>query len=91
MSPYRRLPKAAQLELPPTPARVSTPLPAAHCKVRLRPILALMRARIAGNEQGATAIEYALIAAGIGAAVAATVWSVGSTTKNFYASLAAMF
>jgi pilus assembly protein Flp/PilA len=54
-------------------------------------MLALMRARIAGNEEGATAIEYALIAAGIGAAVAATVWSLGSTTRDFYASLAAMF
>ena len=54
-------------------------------------MLALMRGRLAGDEHGATAIEYALIAAGIGAAVAATVWSLGSTTKNFYASLAAMF
>ena len=39
-----------------------------------------MRTRIAGNEDGATAIEYALIASGIGGAVAATVWSLGSTT-----------
>jgi Flp pilus assembly pilin Flp len=55
-------------------------------------MLALLRRRAAGNEQGATAIEYAMIAAGIGAAVATTVWSVGSALKsNFYDSLAAIF
>jgi pilus assembly protein Flp/PilA len=55
-------------------------------------MLALLRRRVAGDEKGATAIEYALIAAGVGAAVSATVWSVGSTLKtNFYDSLAAMF
>ena len=54
--------------------------------------LALLRRRVAGDEHGATAIEYAMIAAGIGAAVATTVWSVGSALKtNFYDSLAAMF
>ena len=47
--------------------------------------------RFLADQQGATAIEYALIAAGIGAAVAATVYSLGATTKNFYAGLAAMF
>ena len=46
-------------------------------KTKLRDTIALMRRRLAGNEQGATAIEYALIAAGIGAAVAATVYSPG--------------
>ena len=59
-------------------------------KSTLRPTLALLRTRIATNEEGATAIEYALIACGIGAAVAATVWSLGSTTNAFYASLAAL-
>ena len=55
-------------------------------------VLALLRRRVTGDEQGATAIEYALIAAGVGAAVSATVWSVGSTLKtNFYDPLAAMF
>jgi pilus assembly protein Flp/PilA len=52
--------------------------------------LAILRGRSA-DDAGATAIEYALIASGIGAAVAATVWSLGSTTNSFYASLAAMF
>jgi Flp pilus assembly pilin Flp len=60
-------------------------------KSALRPTLALLRTRIAAEEEGATAIEYALIACGIGAAVAATVWSLGATTNSFYASLAAMF
>jgi Flp pilus assembly pilin Flp len=53
--------------------------------------LALLRSRLATDEHGATAIEYALVASGVGAAVAATVWSLGSTTTSFYASLAAMF
>jgi Flp pilus assembly pilin Flp len=56
----------------------------------LRPTLVLLRARLVAAEEGATAIEYALVASGIGAAVAATVWSLGSTTNSFYASLAAM-
>ena len=55
-------------------------------------MLALLRRRAAGDEQGATAIEYAMIAAGIGAAVASTVWSAGSSLKtNFYDRLASMF
>ncbi|MGH6767837.1 MAG: Flp family type IVb pilin [Xanthobacteraceae bacterium] len=52
--------------------------------------LALLRARAATNQDGATAIEYALVASGIGAAVAATVWSLGTTTAAFYQSLAAL-
>jgi len=53
--------------------------------------LAVLRARMATDEHGATAIEYALVASGIGAAVAATVWSLGTTTNAFYASLSNMF
>ena len=53
--------------------------------------LALLRARVAADEEGASAIEYALVASGIGAAVAATVWSLGTTTNAFYASLANLF
>jgi len=89
MTLHRTLPRAAQLELPQT--RASAPKPPVYRGMRLGLVLATMRARVAGNEDGATAIEYALIAAGIGAAVAATVWSLGSTTHNFYASLAAMW
>jgi len=49
------------------------------------------RPRMISDEKGATAVEYALMASGIGAAVAATVWSLGNTTGAFYASLASLF
>jgi Flp pilus assembly pilin Flp len=58
---------------------------------QLRPIMALLRARLAADEQGATAIEYALIASGVGAAVAATVYNLGSTTQGLYSHLSSMF
>ena len=38
--------------------------------------------RFRADERGATAIEYALIAAGIGATVAATVYNLGTTIKS---------
>ena len=38
--------------------------------------------RFLEDQQGATAIEYALIAAGIGATVATTVYSLGSAMKQ---------
>ena len=61
-------------------------------KLTLVSTLALLRARVAANEGGATAIEYALMASGIGLAVATTVLSVGSSLKtNFYDAIAAMF
>jgi Flp pilus assembly pilin Flp len=60
-------------------------------KPQLRLVIALLRGRLAADEQGATAIEYALIASGVGAAVAATVYNLGSTTKGLYALLASMF
>ena len=60
-------------------------------KSRLSFSLAILRTGFGADERGATAIEYALLASGIGAAVAATVWNLGSTTHDFYASLAAMF
>jgi Flp pilus assembly pilin Flp len=41
---------------------------------------------------GATAIEYGLVAAGIGGTVAVTVWNLGSAVKEtLYDKLAAMF
>ena len=46
---------------------------------------------MAGNEEGGTAIKYALIAAGIGATVAATVYSLGTTTASLYQSVANLF
>jgi Flp pilus assembly pilin Flp len=48
--------------------------------------------RFGVDKSGATAIEYALIAASIGAVLASTVWALGGDLKsNFYDKLAAMF
>jgi pilus assembly protein Flp/PilA len=48
--------------------------------------------RFAADERGATAIEYALIAAGVGATIASTVWGLGSALKtNWYDKLAGIF
>jgi pilus assembly protein Flp/PilA len=48
--------------------------------------------RFLRDNSGATAIEYALIAAGVGATVASTIWSVGAGVKaNLYEKLANMF
>jgi pilus assembly protein Flp/PilA len=38
--------------------------------------------RFLADERGATAIEYALIAAGIGVAIASTVWAFGSSLRD---------
>lgn len=38
--------------------------------------------RFAAAEEGATAIEYALIASAVGAAVAASVWALGAEVKT---------
>jgi len=42
---------------------------------------ALIR-RFAADASGATAIEYAMIAAGVGATIAATVYNLGSTIED---------
>ena len=60
-------------------------------KSRLRSIIALTCARFIADEQGATAIEYAMIAAGIGAALAATVTGLGSAVNGLYTSIASIF
>lgn len=52
------------------------------------PLLTRLGRRVASDEDGGTAIEYALIAAGIGAAVAATVYSLGTTTAGLYQTIA---
>jgi Flp pilus assembly pilin Flp len=54
------------------------------------PLFARLSRRVAGNEDGGTAIEYALIAAGVGAVVAATVYSLGTTTAGLYQSIASL-
>ena len=44
------------------------------------------------DESGATAIEYAMIASGIGVAIAATVWTLGTEIKtNLFDKVAAIF
>ena len=49
-------------------------------------------ARFAADESGTTAIEYAMIAAGVSVAIAGTVSAVGSNLKaNFYDKLAGLF
>lgn len=48
-------------------------------------------ARFAVDERGATAVEYALVASGVGAFVAATVVGLGGGVKNFFTTLAGMF
>lgn len=40
--------------------------------------------RFGADERGTTAIEYALIAAGIGATIAATVYNMGTTLKTVW-------
>ncbi len=40
--------------------------------------------RFFGDENGATAIEYAMIASGVGAFIAATVWSFGASVKALF-------
>ena len=52
---------------------------------------ALLR-RFAADKDGATAIEYALIAASIGVVLSTTIWALGGNLKtNWYDKLAAMF
>jgi pilus assembly protein Flp/PilA len=48
--------------------------------------------RLTRDKGGATAIEYAMVASGVGLAVAATVMSLGSQLKStFYDRLLALF
>jgi Flp pilus assembly pilin Flp len=58
----------------------------------LRSEIAALARRLCGDTSGATAIEYGLVAAGIGGTVAATVWSLGAEVKqSLYDSLSALF
>jgi pilus assembly protein Flp/PilA len=43
------------------------------------------------DESGATAIEYAMIASGVGVAVAATVFALGGGVKNLFTAISAAF
>lgn len=58
----------------------------------VRHSLARLAARCWADRKGATAIEYAMIAAGIGVTIASTVWGVGTALKtNWYDKMANMF
>jgi len=48
-------------------------------------------ARFYSDEGGATAIEYAIIASGIGAFLAATVYGLGGKVKDLFTTLSNMF
>ncbi len=48
-------------------------------------------ARFCQDESGATAIEYGMIASGIGAFVAGTVYSLGGKVQNMFTTLLGMF
>jgi pilus assembly protein Flp/PilA len=47
-------------------------------------------ARFAADESGATAIEYAMIASGVGVAVASAVYALGSQVKTLFTTLAGL-
>jgi Flp pilus assembly pilin Flp len=59
-------------------------------KSTLQATLALLRRRLTDDEEGATAIEYAIVASGIGVVVATTVYSLGSTTKALFTNLSSL-
>jgi Flp pilus assembly pilin Flp len=44
--------------------------------------LRFMMVRFAADDRAATAIEYGIIAAGVGATIAATVWNLGATIED---------
>ena len=46
-----------------------------------------MLARFWRDESGATAIEYAMIASGVGAVIAATVYSLGNKVQALFSNL----
>jgi pilus assembly protein Flp/PilA len=52
-----------------------------------RPAITEPLKRFTRDEAGATAIEYALIASGIGVVIAATIVNLGSTVKGLYSSV----
>ncbi len=53
--------------------------------------LSAILTRFVRDERGATAIEYAMIASGIGVAIAATVTSLGSNVKGLFTSVSSAF
>ena len=56
-----------------------------------RELMGVCVRRFVRDESGATAIEYAMIASGIGVAIAATVTSLGSNVKGLFTSVSSAF
>jgi pilus assembly protein Flp/PilA len=52
-------------------------------------LIAAQAKRLARDESGATAIEYAMIAAGIGVAIVTAVNSLGTATKGLFENVGA--
>jgi len=48
-------------------------------------------ARFCADESGATAIEYAILASGIGAFLAGTVYTLGGKVQNLFTNLSGLF
>jgi pilus assembly protein Flp/PilA len=59
---------------------MSNRVPQAISKANLR--------RFLGDDSGATAIEYAIIASGIAVAIASTIVSLGSSVQGLYGNVA---
>jgi pilus assembly protein Flp/PilA len=61
---------------------------------KIEPLTSTARREVArfwADESGATAIEYAMLASGIGAFLAATVYQLGGQVKNLFTTLSGMF
>ena len=56
-------------------------------RFRVTSFIAGQATRFARDENGATAIEYAMIAAGIATAIVTTVGALGTTVKGLYESV----
>jgi pilus assembly protein Flp/PilA len=47
--------------------------------------------RFCADESGATAIEYAMVASGIGAFLATTIYTLGGRVKNLFTTISGLF
>ena len=47
--------------------------------------------KFAADQDGATAIEYALIASGVAVAIAATVFTLGSSVKGLFTTISSAY
>ena len=56
--------------------------------MRLWPKMRFLLTKFNKDEQGATAIEYGLIAAGVAVAIIASVFAIGEELNNFFLSVA---